>query len=81
MRIAQIAPLQVSVPPHTYGGTERVIANLTDALVRLGHDVTLFATGDSQHDGAAGRAAPDRHQFRPDGGWHRAASGAAQRGL
>src|SRR5579862_9361004 len=47
MRIAQIAPLQVSVPPHTYGGTERVIANLTDALVRLGHDVTLFATGDS----------------------------------
>jgi len=48
MRIAQIAPLQVAVPPHTYGGTERVIANLTDALVRLGHDVTLFATGDSQ---------------------------------
>jgi glycosyltransferase involved in cell wall biosynthesis len=48
MRIAQIAPLQVAVPPHKYGGTERVIANLTDALVRLGHDVTLFATGDSR---------------------------------
>jgi glycosyltransferase involved in cell wall biosynthesis len=48
MRIAQIAPLQVAVPPPTYGGTERVIANLTDALVRLGHEVTLFATGDSR---------------------------------
>ena len=48
MRIAQVAPLQVVVPPRAYGGTERVIANLTEALVRLGHDVTLFATGDSQ---------------------------------
>ncbi|MFI5272159.1 MAG: glycosyltransferase family 4 protein [Ktedonobacterales bacterium] len=47
MRIAQIAPLQVSVPPLNYGGTERVIANMTEGLVRLGHDVTLFATGDS----------------------------------
>ncbi len=48
MRIAQVAPLQVVVPPRAYGGPERVIANLTEALVRLGHDVTLFATGDSQ---------------------------------
>lgn len=48
MRIAQIAPLQVAVPPHNYGGTERVIANLTEALVRAGHEVTLFASGDSQ---------------------------------
>lgn len=47
MRIAQIAPLQVAVPPKHYGGTERVIAELTDALVHLGHDVTLFASGDS----------------------------------
>ncbi len=47
MRIAQIAPLQVAVPPRRYGGTERVIAELTDALVQLGHEVTLFATGDS----------------------------------
>lgn len=47
MRIAQIAPLQVAVPPHNYGGTERVIATLVDALVDRGHDVTLFASGDS----------------------------------
>lgn len=47
MRIAEIAPLTIAVPPRDYGGTERVIANLTDALVRLGHDVTLFASGDS----------------------------------
>ncbi len=48
MRIAQIAPLQVAVPPHAYGGTERVIYNLTESLVQLGHEVTLFAAGDSQ---------------------------------
>jgi glycosyltransferase involved in cell wall biosynthesis len=48
MRIAQIAPLQVAVPPKGYGGTERVIAELTDALVQRGHDVTLFASGDSR---------------------------------
>jgi glycosyltransferase involved in cell wall biosynthesis len=47
MRIAQVAPLQVAVPPTKYGGTERVIANLTDALVEMGHDVTLYAAGDS----------------------------------
>lgn len=47
MRIAQVAPLHVAVPPHAYGGTERVVYNLTEALVKLGHDVTLFATGDS----------------------------------
>lgn len=48
MRIAQIAPLTESVPPKFYGGTERVISFLTEELVRLGHDVTLFASGDSQ---------------------------------
>jgi glycosyltransferase involved in cell wall biosynthesis len=48
MRIAQVAPLQVAVPPKQYGGTERCIHNLTESLVRLGHTVTLFATGDSQ---------------------------------
>jgi glycosyltransferase involved in cell wall biosynthesis len=47
LRIAQIAPLCESVPPKLYGGTERVVANLTDELVRMGHDVTLFASGDS----------------------------------
>ena len=48
MRIAQIAPLHEAVPPKFYGGTERVVSYLTDALVDLGHDVTLFASGDSQ---------------------------------
>lgn len=48
MRIAQIAPLHEAVPPLLYGGTERVVSNLTDALVDLGHEVTLFASGDSR---------------------------------
>lgn len=47
MRIAQIAPLAEAVPPRLYGGTERVIWWLTEALVALGHDVTLYASGDS----------------------------------
>ena len=47
MKIAQIAPLMESVPPRLYGGTERIVAYVTDELVRLGHDVTLFASGDS----------------------------------
>jgi glycosyltransferase involved in cell wall biosynthesis len=47
MRIAQIAPLTESVPPKLYGGTERVVSYITEALVDLGHDVTLFASGDS----------------------------------
>ena len=47
MKIAQIAPLYESVPPKFYGGTERVVSYLTEALVALGHDVTLFASGDS----------------------------------
>ena len=47
MKIAQIAPLYESVPPALYGGTERVVAHLTDALVELGHEVTLFAAGGS----------------------------------
>ena len=48
MKIAQIAPLAESVPPKLYGGTERVVSYLTEELVRLGHDVTLFASGDSE---------------------------------
>jgi glycosyltransferase involved in cell wall biosynthesis len=66
MKIAQIAPLIESVPPRFYGGTERVVSYLTEELVRLGHDVTLFASGDSnvgapcqlRDDGAAAR--PER---------------------
>jgi glycosyltransferase involved in cell wall biosynthesis len=47
MRIAQVAPLMESVPPRLYGGTERIVSYLTEELVKLGHDVTLFASGDS----------------------------------
>ena len=48
MRIAQVAPLYESVPPKYYGGTERVVSYLTEELVRHGHEVTLFASGDSE---------------------------------
>src|SRR5215472_15810847 len=48
MKIAQVAPLYESVPPQLYGGTERVVYYLTEELVRQGHEVTLFASGDSQ---------------------------------
>ncbi len=47
MRIAQVAPLIESVPPKHYGGTERIVSYLTEKLVRFGHEVTLFASGDS----------------------------------
>src|SRR5690349_18719715 len=48
LRIAQLAPLYERVPPQLYGGTERVVSYITEELVRRGHDVTLFASGDSQ---------------------------------
>lgn len=48
MRIAQVAPLWESVPPKLYGGTERIVSYITEELVALGHDVTLFASGDSE---------------------------------
>src|SRR6476620_7350300 len=48
MRLAQVAPLTEAIPPKLYGGTERVVHWLTEELVSLGHDVTLFASGDSQ---------------------------------
>jgi glycosyltransferase involved in cell wall biosynthesis len=48
MKIAQVAPLYESVPPKLYGGTERVVSTLTEALIQNGHDVTLFASGDSR---------------------------------
>ena len=53
MRIAQIAPLTESVPPRLYGGTERVVSFLTEQLVAMGHDVTLFASGDSRTERGA----------------------------
>jgi glycosyltransferase involved in cell wall biosynthesis len=48
LKIAQVAPLYESVPPATYGGTERIVSYLTEELVQQGHDVTLFASGDSR---------------------------------
>ena len=48
LRIAQLAPLYERIPPKLYGGTERVVSYITEELVRRGHDVTLFASGDSQ---------------------------------
>jgi glycosyltransferase involved in cell wall biosynthesis len=51
MRIAQVAPLYEAIPPRLYGGTERVVAYLTDALVELGHEVTVFGSGESHTKG------------------------------
>jgi len=59
MRIAQISPLFEAVPPKLYGGTERVVSSLTEELVAMGHDVTLFASGDSV---TSARLAPMRDQ-------------------
>jgi len=59
LKIAQIAPLIEAVPPRLYGGTERVVSNLTDTLVDLGQDVTLFATGDTR---TRARLVPVRRQ-------------------
>jgi glycosyltransferase involved in cell wall biosynthesis len=59
MRIAQVAPLYEAVPPQFYGGTERVVAHLADALVQLDHDVTLFASADAR---TAAKLVPVRDQ-------------------
>jgi glycosyltransferase involved in cell wall biosynthesis len=64
MRIAQVAPLIESVPPQLYGGTERVVSYLTEELVRQGHDVTLFASGDSTTSAELVPCAP--HALRLD---------------
>jgi glycosyltransferase involved in cell wall biosynthesis len=64
MRIAQVAPLYERVPPLLYGGTERVVSYLTEELVRLGHQVTLFASGDSLTQ--ARLSAPCAHALRLD---------------
>src|SRR3954470_21226425 len=65
MKIAQIAPLAESVPPKLYGGTERVVSYLTEELVRLGHDVTLFASGDSETTARLVACAPRARRFDP----------------
>jgi len=65
MRIAQVAPLFESVPPRQYGGTERVVSFLTEELVSRGHDVTLYASGDSQTRAELVAIVP--HALRPSG--------------
>ena len=66
MRIAQIAPLIERVPPLLYGGTERVVAALTEELVRRGHEVTLFASGDSETSAALVPIAERALRLDPD---------------
>ena len=65
MKIAQISPLYEAVPPRLYGGTERVVAHLCDALVELGHEVTLFAAADARHPRTAGGGARSGDPPRP----------------
>lgn len=66
MKIAQVAPLIESVPPRLYGGTERVVSYLTEELVRQGHDVTLFASGDSQTAAKLVASVPQALRLDPD---------------
>jgi glycosyltransferase involved in cell wall biosynthesis len=66
LRIAQVAPLYESVPPKSYGGTERVVSYLTEELVRLGHEVTLFASGDSVTDARLVASCPRSLRTDPD---------------
>src|SRR5207245_3506988 len=64
MRIAQVSPLVESVPPKNYGGTERIVSYLTEELVHQGHDITLFASGDSETK--ARLIAPCQRSLRSD---------------
>ncbi len=65
MRIAQVAPLAESVPPKLYGGTERIVSYLTEELVALGHEVTLFASGDSRTKAVLHPGAPQALRLDP----------------
>jgi glycosyltransferase involved in cell wall biosynthesis len=66
LRIAQVAPLYESVPPKLYGGTERVVSYLTEELVRQGHEVTLYASGDSQTAARLVPVCPQSLRLSPD---------------
>jgi glycosyltransferase involved in cell wall biosynthesis len=66
LRIAQVAPLYESVPPRYYGGTERIVSYLTEELVAQGHDVTLFASGDSRTTAKLVAACPRSLRLDPD---------------
>jgi glycosyltransferase involved in cell wall biosynthesis len=66
LRIAQVSPLYESVPPKLYGGTERVVSYLTEELVELGHEVTLFASGDSKTKARLVACCPKALRLNPD---------------
>jgi glycosyltransferase involved in cell wall biosynthesis len=66
VKIAQVAPLYESVPPQGYGGTERIVSYLTEELVRMGHDVTLFASGDSKTRAQLRAACPRSLRLDPN---------------
>lgn len=66
MRIAQVAPLWESVPPKLYGGTERIVSYLTEELVWQGHEVTLFASGDSTTTAKLVGVCPEALRLSPD---------------
>ena len=68
MRIAQVSPLYESVPPRLYGGTERVVSFLTEELVATGHQVTLFASGDSRTSAELVASTPDALRLQGGGG-------------
>jgi glycosyltransferase involved in cell wall biosynthesis len=70
MRIAQVAPLFEAVPPKLYGGTERVVHWITEALVQQGHDVTLFASGDSQTSAKLVPVWPQALRLAPVADWN-----------
>ena len=70
MRIAQVAPLFEAVPPKLYGGTERVVHWITEALVQQGHDVTLFASGDSQTSARLVPVWPQALRLAPVADWN-----------
>src|ERR1700745_857164 len=65
MSIAEIAPLMEAVPPKLYGGSERIVAYLTDELVAMGHEVTLFASGDSSTRATLEPALPQALRLAP----------------
>ena len=66
MKIAQVAPLYESVPPKLYGGTERVVSYLTEELVHQGHQVTMFASGDSVTQARLVAACPRSLRLDPE---------------
>src|SRR5204863_9599434 len=66
MRIAQVAPLYERVPPLYYGGTERIVSYLTEELIRQGHQLTLFASGESLTDGSLVASCDRSLRLNPD---------------